>query len=197
MIFKIDEFLVEHVFYFLLIKVINVKKGFGASNGRYVDNNSKMACVSTVKFMEDAITVNHNKLRPVFGVSLLKFFKEMKGWRQFPKCKEARNVRLLKFNVLIIFIDNIVVFCVIYDKSGRCTIFKLATETDIDSSNIPEVLDFPLKIVELLDFGFDEFLFLNPEGALLLFEEVLLLLVSELLGLHWKMRGNSFIVARL
>ncbi len=117
MILKIDEFLIEHVLYFLLIKAIDVKKGFGASNGGYVDNNSKMACISTVKFMEDAIAVNHDKLRPVLGVGLLKFFKEMKGWRQFPKGKEPRNVRLLKFNILIIFIYNIVAFGVIDDKS--------------------------------------------------------------------------------
>jgi hypothetical protein len=90
----------------------------------------------------------------------------------------------LKFNILIIFIDNIVVFGVIDDKSCRCAIFKLATETDIHSGNISEVLDFPLKVVELLDFGFDEFLFPDPEGALLLFEEVLFLFVGELLGLH-------------
>lgn len=81
MILKIDEFFIEHVFYFLLMKAINVKKGFGASNGGYVEHNSKMARVSTVKFMEDAIAVNHDKLRPVFRVGLLKFFEEMQGWR--------------------------------------------------------------------------------------------------------------------
>ncbi len=117
-------------------------------------------------------------------MSLLKLIKKVQGWRQFSKGKKSGNVRLLKFDILIILIDNIVVFGVIDNKSGRCAVFELAAKTDIDPSNIPEIINFPFEVIELLDFGFDEFLFFDPDSALLVFEQFLFLFVGGFLGLH-------------
>ena len=71
----------KHIFNLLLVQSINVKEGFGTSYSWDVKHDPKMAGISTVKFMDNTITIDHDQLWSVFRMGLLNFFEQMKGRR--------------------------------------------------------------------------------------------------------------------
>lgn len=70
-ILELHQSVIEHVFNLLLMQAVNVVESFGTADRRNVENDSKMTGVSTIKFMDNSVPVNHDQLGPVFWVVLL------------------------------------------------------------------------------------------------------------------------------
>lgn len=79
MLFQVLQVFIHHFLNFRLMKPINIKERFGTSDGWYIKNNSKMTSISTVKFMHDPITVDHDKLRPVLWMRRFEVLEEFEG----------------------------------------------------------------------------------------------------------------------
>ena len=58
------EFILKIMFDFLLMESIDIEEGLCAADCWQIEDDSKMTGVSTLVFMENAVAVNQDHLRP-------------------------------------------------------------------------------------------------------------------------------------
>lgn len=163
-----------------LMKPIDIEKSFSTSNRWNIQQHSQMTSISTLIFMQYAVSVDQNHLRPQIRPVLLEFLKEMQSWRQFSESQKSRNVLLLQDNIHKILVDNLLSLYRINHKSRTSTVLELTRKTHIHTSHQLQLIQLPVKLIHHGDFITNKSLLATPQLSLSLRHHRSLLMIVQL-----------------